>query len=440
MLNYGCHRSETRNALKNNGFSAKSAILPAIALGLVSASGPALANVKDFGDENLSISTRLNPAYDPQGYRMGDINFRPSLTNALKHTDNVYATNVNQIHDLIYTVKPSIDIKSDFVRHDLHAGAWLEKGTYRDISSEDYEDWSTNVGGRLDLTGQTSMPVDLSFTRQHVRRGSPDERSSLKPSMYSVFEGTMSLIHQGQTLAMKVIANLKRFVFDDTIGLAGTIDNGDRDRNRYNLYTSVGMNSEAFFAPYVYSNIVKLDYDRAFDDNNFNRDSFEYEGGVGTIINFSDITRASFTVGRVHRDMQDRQFDDISAMTYGVNLIWEPSTLASFLLEGDRTIQESTGNNVSASVDSALRLTVNYELFPNLIVQPSAGVVERDYKGGAGGKTQTLDGRLQMTYKMNQNMWFTTTYQYINQDLKESGPGLTEYKSNTYGVSMKLQF
>lgn len=440
MPDHGRHQRIFRNSLKNFSFSGKFFAVLLVFCTQAAFAAPAYANVKDPGDENLSITTRLNPAYDPQGFRLGDFNFRPSMTNALKYTDNVYATNINKMHDVIFTVHPEIDIRSDFVRHDLYAAAFFEKGKYNDIGGEDYEDWGGSIGGRLDITGQTNIPLDISYTRQHVRRGSPDERASLEPSMYNLLESTAALIHEGHTLAMKMIAGFKRYVFDDTIGLTGTIDNGDRDRNQYSLYTSLGMNSEAILAPFVYTNLVSLNYDRSRDDNGFNRDAFEYEAGAGTIINFSDVTRASLSVGRVHRNTDDPQFSDISATSYNVNLMWEPSTLASFLLEGNRTIQESTNNGVAASIDSALRLTVNYELFPNLIVQPSAGVIERDYEGTSGGKTLTVDGQLQMTYKMSQNFWFTTTYQYINQDEKETGPGLVGYTSNNYGVSMKLQF
>jgi hypothetical protein len=437
---YGPQQSNLTKPLKNNDFSARSLLLPILMTGVALGAGTAFGKAEDPGDKQLSINTRLNPAYDPQGIRVGDFIFSPSVSNSYKYNDNVYATELNRMHDFIYTVKPELRVRSDFVRHAFDASLYMERGMYRDIKSENYSDYGANMNARFDVTGQTNIPLKLSYTRQHVRRGGPDERTATDPTFYQLFDGSMGLIHEGQRLAMKIITTVQRYIYDNTVGLAGTIDNGDRDRNEYSLYASLGMNSEAIFAPFVYGNILKVDYDRAFDNNNLDRDAMQYEAGVGTIINFSDVTSASFTLGRLHRTAEDPTLSDIGDFTYGVNFKWEPSPLASLLLSGDRTIKESTIDGVSGSIASSLRVNVDYELFPNLIVSPSAGLVERDYQGPAGGRTVTTDAGLQFTYKMNQNLWLTTTYQYTNQDEKEPAPDLTSYKSNLYGVSLKLQF
>lgn len=400
----------------------------------------AMANVKSPADESLSINTRYNPDYDPQGIPAKGFTLYPSITNAIKYSDNVYATSIDRIHDYLFTVRPELNIKSDFERHSMNANLFLEKAYYHDITSENYRDYGASINGQFDIVDGTYIPASINFRQEHVRRGSPDEQVSEEPTVYKMVEGTTGFVREGQNVAVKMMAGFKRFVFDNTVGLAGEIDNGDRDRNEYSLYTSVGMAEDAIIAPFIYGDIRDINYDRAFDDNGFNRDAFQYEMGIGTIVNLSDVTRLSFNIGRINRSMEDDQFSDINAMSYGVNLLWEPSTLASFLLEGDRTIEESTLDNISASINSSLRLSMNYELFPNLFVQPSAGYLEREYEGPDAGTLETIDAALQMTYKMNQNLWLTTSYRYINQDEKEPSPELESYESNNYSVSLKMQF
>lgn len=400
----------------------------------------AMANVKTPADENLSINTRYNPEYDPQGIPFKGFTLYPSITNAVKYSDNVYASSVNEMHDYLFTVRPELNIKSDFERHALDASFFAEKAYYHDITSEDYKDYGGRIDAKVEVLADLSIPISASYKKDHVRRGSPDEQASTEPTPYHTFESTFGIVHQGQKIAAKVIAGLRRYMFDNTVGLAGTVDNGDRDRNEYSLYTSVGMSDEAILAPYIYTDLRSIDYDRTIDDNGFNRDAFQYEAGVGTILNISDITKMSFNVGYLNRSMEDRQFSDINAMTYGVKVMWEPSTLASFLLEGNRTVQESTLDNVSSSIDSSLRLSANYELFPNLLIQPSAGIIERDYEGANGGRLLTTDGTMQVLYKMNRNIWLSMAYQYINQDEKDPSPDLESYDSNNYWVSLRFQF
>ena len=427
------------NYLKNNNFSDKSLLLAVLAASVAISAGNAYGK-GGFANTQRSLSTRVNPAYEPQGLRAGDYILHSSITNGLVYNDNIYATEQDRKHDWLYRVNPEFSVRSDFIRHQFDAGFSFERGLYRDISEENYSDYTGFLNGRIDLTGQTNIPLTLSYTRQHVRRGAPDERRALSPTFYQLWDGTMGLVHEGQRLALKVIAGLKRMIFDNTVGSLGTIDNGDRDRSEYTLNTTFGFSPDMVFAPFLYSNLLMVDYDRAFDNNGLNRDSTQYEAGVGTIVNFSDITSATFTIGRLHRSPDDPTLDDINDFTYGVDLKWEPSTLATFRLSGDRSVQESTLPGVSNSVSSSLRLAMDYELFPNLIVSPSAGISEKDYKGTAGGRSVTKDGELKFSYKMNQNLWIDASYQYTKQKEKEAAPDLESYKNNIYGVSLKLQF
>ncbi len=440
MPAFGRQLLSIAKTLKNNVFSARGFVAPLAILGVISGSTLAYANYQNYDEAALSVSTRQLPAYTPSGIRLGDFNLSPSISNALSFTDNVYATEIEQVHDTIYTVRPEFNLSSDFVRHGLNAGFYLEKGFYKDNEDEDYTDYGANVGGRIDISGQTSVPIAFSIDQWHVRRGSPDPRAGLEPTVYKIYNGTVGLIHQGQRVAFKMIAELKRYMFDDGVGLAGNIDNGDQNRNEYSIYNSIGLNEDSIVAPFVYTKVTDIDYSRAFDLNGFDKDAMQYEAGIGTIINLSKATTASFSIGRVQRDLADDAYSDISGYNYGIDLKWEPSTLMAFLLQGDRTINESLSDGTSARIDSALRLSADYELFPNLIVQPSAGIVESVYKGGAGGKTERVEGGVQINYKMNQNLSLSTSYRYINLDEKEPAPDVNSYESNNYGVSLRLQF
>lgn len=392
------------------------------------------------GDEKLSIRTRMNPAYDPNGLRVGDFTFSPSITNSLRYTDNVYATDVGKVHDFIYAVRPELNIKSDFVRHEISAGFSAERGLYNDISSENYTDYTASLKGRIDITGQTSVPMNFSYQRSHYLRGSPDDRASRSPTVFDYIKAGTGIIHKGQTLVMKVLADAQRYIFEDNDAAAGPVDNSDRDRDELSLYTSIGLSEEGYFAPYIYSNLKNTDYDKSRDREGVNRDSNEYEIGIGTIASISDITRASFNIGYLNRDMADGKFDDLGALTYGFNFSWEPSPLVMFLLEGNRTTQESILSGASGSVVSDAGLTMDYELFPNVFLYPNISYQERDYEGIDKVVTSYRAG-INGTYKMNQNLWLSVSYRYITQeDEGEDTNGEDTYDGNTYGISLKLQF
>ncbi len=429
------------SALKNHVFSGKHTQLFLIVFALVIVPAIASAKVRTFEEDVLSVNTRMNPDYDPNNIRVGDFNFAPSITNTLKYNDNVYASEIEQVHDIIFTVRPEVNISSDFVRHGLSANFWLEKGFYKDNDGEDYSDHGAKLDGYFDLSGDTNIPVSIAYRKDHERRGSPDERDVTRPTVYQLFEGTLGLAHEGQRIALKSIAGFKRYVYENAVGALGEdVDTGDRDRNLYSLYTSVGMSPDAICAPFVYLDILKTEYDRGFDNEGFNRSSFQYETGVGTVLTFSEMTKATFTVGRLNRDVEDDNLKDITGMSYAMNVIWQPSTLASFLLEGKRTIEETTLENITGSIASSIRLSMNYELFPNLFLNPYVGFVHRLYETDDEVNVQTWDAGLSATYKMNQNVWLGASYQYINQENKDNSPDIQSYENNVFGVSMNLQF
>lgn len=402
-------------------------------------SSAALSKVRNPGDESLSIRTRMNEAYDANGVRLGDFNFSPSITNSLRYTDNVYATDIGTVHDFIYSVRPDLSLRSDFVRHEINLGFSAEHGLYKDNTGENYTDIDASVTGRIDLTGQTSVPLDLSYQREHIRRGSPDDRNADEPTVYDLIEAGAGLVHQGHSLAMKALADMKRYVYDESGGIGNT-DGSDQDRYEFSLYNSIGMAEEARIAPYIYSNIKSISYDNDVDFNNIDRDSSEYELGVGTIVELSEITRASFNIGYINRNFSDSSLSDIGALTYGLNLSWEPSPLAMFLVKADRSVEETTILGASASVDTNVSLSMDYELYPNVFLNPNVGYQERDYEDIDKTITAYSTG-IDGTYKMNQNMWLSMSYQYITQDDEGADTtGVDKYDNNTYSLSLKLQF
>lgn len=442
MLTVNANMRNLFKRLSNDSLPTSILVSVLLFVAVVYGSSTAFSQIRTLGDEKLSIKTRLNPAYDPNGARLGNFVLSPTITNSLQFTDNVYATEVNKVHDFIYEIKPGVSIKSDFVRHEITADFSAERGLYRDITDENYTDYSAKFGGRLDITGDTSIPLTVSYDRDHYRRGSFDDTNSISPTVFDLYQATAGLVHSGQTLAMKAIASFKRYVFQNDRTSTQFIDNTDRDRDEYSLYSSIGMPEEAYLAPFLYSNLKTINYSRDFDDNGLNRDSNEYELGVGTIVNFSDITRAAFNIGYQNRTFSDDAFDDIGNLTYGINFSWEPSPLMMVALEGNRTMRETFNSLSSASIVTDLELNVDYELFPNVLLSPSVGYIEQDYIGIDRVLTQYNAG-LGGTYKINQNFWLSMNYKYITQDKdgKDETMGVRgPYQSNTYTLSLKMQF
>jgi len=429
------------NRLMRQSILAKAMLCVMVFIGVAYGSGAALSAARTPSDDLvLSVNTRTNPAYDPQGIRIHDLTLYPTITTGIGYSDNIYAQGTNEEEDFIYTIKSGLALKSDFIRHALQASINAERGIYDKNSSENYTDYKAALSGQIDVTGQTAIPLSFSYEREHYDRDTPDDVIGRDPTEYSLWTGTMGLIHKGRRFVMKAIATMRSYIFDDNTNAVGVaIDNSTRDRKEWSLYTSIGLPEEGYFAPFVYSDLIKVDYDSATDTSGFNRDSAGYEVGVGTIVNISEVTKASFNVGHVTRNADDPNLEDISDVTYGMNIVWEPSTLAAFTLSGKRTVEETVQPGSQGSLRDNITLRMNYELYPNFFLAPMVDYEQRDYEG-VDREIERVTGGVDMTYKMNQNLWLSGAYRYITQEEKGSRLVQDDFESNNFNLSLKLQF
>lgn len=430
--------TSTVNILKSHGF------LPVAVYGLAAFCGgafgavPVITNIVSPREYNLSVDPKANEAYTAHGVRIADFVISPALDTSIKYTDNVYADDINKEHDVIYTVRPSINIKSDFIRHEVSANFSAERGMYNDISSENYTDYMASVAARLDITGQTSLPFGVSYAKKHYTRESLDDLAGVEPTTFDLFKTSAGLVHLGQSIAIKILTDVERYVFDDTRTAIGVIRRGTQDRNQYSLFSSIGMAEKVVFAPFLYVNVKMVDYDER-DVAGIDQDANNYEFGAGTIVNISDVTRAMFRAGHITRKPDDSRRNDFSDYTYAGDFIWSPSTLASFTLSGERSIQETYEAGSSARIDDRLTLAMNYELYANLFLKPYVGLYYSDYKG-IDKEIQGYNAGLDATYKMNRNIWLSAAYRYITQDESGVVASNDDYNTNTYNLSLRMQF
>jgi hypothetical protein len=398
----------------------------------------AYAGPPTYGDEETKLDALYDPSFDPIGVRVGTFLLNPSFTAGIRQTDNVYAEENTPSSDVVRTMRPELRVRSDFARHKVALYAFGERGSYRDHSAENYEDYGATVDARIDVTGVTKVPIKFGYSRLHEDRETPDTLDSLEPLVYRLTEYSAGIVREGQRIVMKAVGGFKRMVYDEARNISGPLDTSDRDRDILDLYTSIGMSPEAVFSPYVYSHILKLDYHSATVGNS--RDSKDLELGVGTIINISDITRVSFNIGHTRRDFESSVFDDVDEFTYGANISWTPIEYLSVLLEADRSVQDAIFSGTASSINMVYRLSANYQFRQNIYIQPSIRYLDRDYQGAGAGQLGTLYAGMNILYKMNPNVWINASYMHTDQEEKQSSAGLESFQRDVYGVSLKLQF
>lgn len=390
-------------------------------------------------ENSLSVTTRTNKSLDPLGVQVGTLDIKPSVNASGRYMDNVYSSPSNKKSDTVYVIEPRISASTNWERHALNAAFSLENGTYAKTSEENYLDYGTNIGGRYDFTKQTSLPVVISYSHDHSRRTSPDDRLYNKPTEFDVLGAEAGLQHKGQTIAGQIGTKFQKFTLSDNAIGNTVVNNADRNHTEFTTSGRIGMAREGYFVPYVYSSYKDVSYEDTMDDNGQDRNSTEVESGIGSQINLSAITYSDISVGYASRDMESGIFPNVNALLYKAKITWEPSTLAAFSLQGARTVEETSLKDFSVSVDDSIRANLLYEITPFLFLRPQVEYLQKSYEGlGTGELNQWLES-IGLNYKINRNVWTSLSYANIHQTVGSDSPQLAGFDSNIVYLTFKFQ-
>lgn len=391
-------------------------------------------------ERELSVLTRRNPDYDPAGTRFAGFIFRANLDNTVEHIDNLYSTRTNEITDTVHKIKPSISARSDFGRHFFSAELSAEKGTYRDTSDENYIDYTIRTNGRVDISRTFSTPISVRYSRYHSLRSDPDDRGVLEPTEYNELGIRAGLHYNGALLRASLDNSFKHSDFKNNRTATSIVNNNDRDRNQFDIVGEVGLSAPRPLSPFLYASYQKIRYDQKIDDNGAERSSQSFITGLGLNLNpSSSLVKSSIRMAHINRNSDDPRFDNIRDFLYAMNLTWEPSSLMAITLDAQRSIEESTLNNISASIDNEFTASALYEVAPNIFAQPSASYLLRDYEGSVSRDLKRTGAELELLYKLNRNVWVSGQYEYIKQTEHQNSVEINDFDRNTYNLSMKLQ-
>ncbi len=391
-------------------------------------------------DSSMSVFTRKQSEYDPLNIRIGSLLLEPSVSTSYSHVDNIYETASNKISGNVLSKEAGLKIKSDFVRHLIGFEANIEDGTFIKRSSENYRDYKLGLAARADISTNLSIPFEVKSSKEHVKRDDVEDTDGVTPTIVHTSSLQSGLKYVGGVIGFLYNAIISKFSYHDNILADGTpINNSDRDRIEItNSLIFNGVDSGRV-SPFAFLDLKKVDYNNSVDDFGLNRDSHGWVAGLGSNVTFSGLTSGIFRYGKMGRSFDDPSFNSVSEQFYGVDIVFEPTTLLGLNLSGQRYIDESALSNASVSINSSLGLKATYEFAPNIYLYPEIKYLLKDYQSTDNREVERLSKSLKMSYKMNRNIWGTASFENSVQDEKRDGFSPTHINVNKVLFSLKFQ-
>jgi hypothetical protein len=411
----------------------------AIAALIVASCLPAVAYADDQDDTNsqLPVADRTRPEYDPIGQRVGGFILYPQVDVQEMYDSNINASADGTHGDLITSINPSLNLKSDWNQNALNFHADSNSVEYARYGNNSYTDWSVGGDGKLDIYHDARAYGNLSYSVEHLPWWSPNTFIGQgKPTEYSDTAAGLTVEKEFDRLSFQLADNYDRYDFQNvtvngTTALESRNDYGDE---RVNLHTGYEL------APgrqvYLLTGFDWRAYDDTTDLFGYNRNSTGYVAAVGTKYDITGVTSMDLFVGYREQDYADTRLGSIDGPTGGATVTWNVTRLTTVTGTITRDIDETVISGAAGYFATAETVKVDHELLRNVILTGNISHETDDFQGIDRTDDYFKTG-IGAKYLMNENFWLNGGYTYQTRDSNAVGTGAADNQV-FLGVSARL--
>ncbi len=388
--------------------------------------------------QELDVTKRPLPEYDPVGMPVGSFLVFPKLEFSETYNGNIYAQETGETDDFVTRIAPSVAVNSDWSNHALNVVADAVWGVYADNSDEDFIDYGIAADGRLDVQRSSNVFGGLSYRRLHEERGSPnDVRLSTEPTEYDRVMANLGVTYKPNRFGVTVEGDWHDLDYDDTRGTTGNvINNDDRDRGVWGGRLRLGYDIQPDYTAFIQGSFNERDYDNVPDDRNLNRNSDGYRVDVGMEFRVTGTVDGEVFVGYFDQDYEDQALADVSDFDVGGNLVWSVTPLTTIKGLLARDVNETVVASASSFVSTAVAVDVDHELRRNFLIGGTVVFANNDYEGISRDDDIIRLG-LRARYLITRNFYAGANAGYTDRD---SSVASFSYDQFRVGLTLGAQF
>ena len=384
------------------------------------------AGAQDIPD-GVGVADRSHPELKPVGGRLGSFFIYPELASIIEADDNVFASASNRRSDVIYSVRPSATIESIWSRHSLRGTTYFQRTEFNQNDRESVSEFGGEVTSRYDIDRITNVRLRLAARREAERRYNfTSDQASRTPIIFNEFVLQIGAKRDFGHIRVDAIGSIRSLRYDDNVTRSGAVIKG---AVRDNTIKSLGMRTtyvsaasvNVFVAVQVDDRNFKLNpHDPNYDPAlNFDRDSRggRLEGGIS--VQLRDRLYGTVRLGYLFQNYTDPRLRDVSAASYGADLLWNPTRLTSVRLAVDRAVSPNTSTQDAGLFRTRYEVVVSHEIRRNIVLTGSAEHTRIDPIGTSRRFSEGTYG-VGLRYLANRQIWIEGGYVYRMRDSEEA--------------------
>ncbi len=404
-------------------------------------------------DQVVSVYERSRPDYSAPGARTGSFMFLPTIEGGVKYDSNIFKaragvtqSNAGEIDDFIFQIKPGFKLNSDWNQNMFSFYADADIAKYGDNSGEDYEDFNIGANGRIDVSRGTTINYGASFSDLHEDRGAPDTATNAaEQTNFESFKANVGFARDLSRVSLAVNGTYEKLDFDDTaLNGGGTLNNDDRDRERWGGSLRLGYEVDQYYETFIRLTANRVEYDDSQEDGGPQRNSDGWQVVAGASFDITGTSQGEIFGGYVRQNYDSNSLEGVDDFTFGASLLWNPTGLTSVRTSVTRAVTETTINEVIAGVNTPAAgilgtifdLQVEHELQRNVLLKGTTTYTRQDFKN-INRSDDLFKASLGMRYLLNRNFAVDAGYTF---DARDTSVALQDYKSHIFMVSLRSQW
>lgn len=411
-------------------------------VGAVFATSAAEAQYHDR-DRNESVRERPQPGYEPIGLPLGAFRGYATVPIGVTLTDNVFAT-PNGEEDVIFSLRPRLEVRSQWSQHMLNFIADVEHLTFDEFSSEDRTNVTLTGLGRVDIQRGFYAGFNVSSAwMEEPRTDASAPTNSLEPISYENNRIGADLSKEFNRLRLSGAVNGYTYDFDNALASDGVtvIRQDDRDHDGLSITGRADYAVSPSTAIFATVGASERRYDLQPTSTPavlFSRDSDGQTYMVGADFDISNLVRGEVSVGYLSEDFEDAAFGDIDGVATTARIEWFPTPLATFEFSAQRAVTETGIVGAAGALTTTLGARVDYEVRRNIIVTGQLSHREDELEGIARDDTGLAAG-LDVMYLINRHLGASVFFQHAQRDSSGAQAGL-EFEQESVGVNLVLRY
>jgi hypothetical protein len=387
----------------------------------------------DRPDRAESVLEHPRPDFDAAPIEMGSFELFPTLEFGATYDDNIYASTNDERDDAIGTIRPIVNLFSNWGRHALSITTFGDVNHYSQHADENYNNAVVDVNGRYDVAAQTWLSGRAGYQRLAETRTSPNAVDGSEPTTFGVAKAGVTAYRGVGKLKANADYDYKRFDYDNTPSADGDIDQSIRNRNEHVMGGKVGYEVTANMKPYI-----RGAYNVRTYDHNSNHDSDGFETVAGVEADFGGITSLDVFAGWMEQYYDDFPFKKkLSSPKMGGRLEWNVTGLTSVVFEADRTIEEAVFGDFNSYYQTGGSVTLTHELRRNILLEGNVAYSHADFNGSSDREDDSVSTGLGGRYLINRNLYSDLLYSW---ERRYSTEDTSEYDRNmvTLRIGVRL--